>query len=77
MTDATAICPICKSKAEPLDVVGDTEGFDCPRHGKFHVAGTAIATKPDASPEQWMAALKRAKARSTSDKWPCIMDGDF
>ena len=77
MTDATVICPICKSSAKPLDRVGDAEGYDCLRHGKFKVAGTALVTKKDANSEQWEAALKRAKAGTAPDKWSCIKDGDF
>jgi hypothetical protein len=72
-----AICPICKSETKALDRVRDTEGFDCPQHDKFKVSGTALATKKDASREQWEAAFKRAKQRAAPGEWPKIMDGDF
>lgn len=77
MTDATAICPICKSTVKPLDKVGDTDGFDCSRHGKFKVSGTVAGTKADAASEQWETALKNAKAHTAAGEWPVIKESDF
>jgi hypothetical protein len=77
MTDATVICPICKSKAKPLDIIGDWHGFDCPQHSKLKVAGTAMETRKDCEAAQWEAALKRARARTAPSEWPLIKDEDF
>jgi NMD protein affecting ribosome stability and mRNA decay len=77
---STVICPICKTKAKPLDKTGDADGFDCPRHGRFKVAGTVWAqpSKTNASVEAWEAALKRAKGRKP-DEWaaPVILSDDL
>jgi hypothetical protein len=70
-------CPICGSDAGALPRTGDAEGFDCPNHGKFKVAGTPLVTKDDASREQWEVALARAKSRTKADEWPLIKSGDF
>lgn len=70
-------CPICKTEAQRLDKIGDADGFDCPRHGKIKVSGTVMATKMDATAEEWEAALKRAKERADSDEWPIIDGYDF
>lgn len=74
-----AICPICKSEAKPLDKVGDFEGFDCPQHGKFKVAGTVfrVDTFKNASQEKWESALKKAKAKTNPGEWPLINSYDF
>lgn len=77
MTDATVICPICKSTVKPLDRTNDADGFDCPRHGKLKVSGTATGTKGGATSEQWEDALKKAKARTAAGGWPLIKDADF
>jgi hypothetical protein len=74
------ICPICKSKAAALDKVGDSDGFDCPEHDKFKVAGSVFkdaATGENATREQWEAALKKAKAKTKPGEWPLITRYDF
>jgi hypothetical protein len=75
------ICPICKSKAKPLDETGDAEGFDCPKHQSFKVAESvfAVTRTKDASLEQWESALARAKQRRTDpgEEWPVIQTYDF
>jgi len=73
------ICPICKSEVKPLDLTGDTVGFDCPKHGCFRVSGTvfADARTKNAEPQQWEAALKRAQARGKLDEWPMVVTHDF
>lgn len=70
-------CPICGSTAKPLDKVGDADGFDCPKHGKFKVSGTAMSTKKDRPPKEWEAALDRAKKRTKPGEWPAICDADI
>jgi hypothetical protein len=72
-----ANCPICKSEAAELDKTGNADGFDCPNHSKFKVSSTVLATKSDATREQWEAAFKKAKARQP-DAWaPLIQTYDF
>ena len=71
-----AMCPICGALAKRLDRTGDAEGFDCPRHGKFKVAGTVMATEQKANP-RWDAALGRAKERTDPGALPCIISSDF
>ena len=71
-------CPICRSEAAALDKTG-ADGFDCPEHGRFKVAGTvfAEASNKTASREQWETALKRAKRRQP-DAWaPVVLIDDF
>ena len=70
-------CPICGSDAGTLPRTGDAEGFDCPKHGKFKVAGTPLVTEEDASRGQWESALARAKSRTKADEWPLIKSDDF
>ncbi len=73
------VCPICKSKAKPLDKVGDWLGFDCERHGRFKVALTVFEMPGFmyAGIDQWEAALSKAKAREP-DAWaPLIQSYDF
>ena len=73
-------CPICKREAAALpDKNGDADGFDCPRHGKFRVAGTVFAITRDkrAAIAQWEAALEKAKARQPSGVVPLILSYDF
>jgi hypothetical protein len=72
-----ATCPICGSNASDLDITGDAESYDCPRHGKFKVSGTAQSWREIASHEQWEGALARAKARVTTDRWPMIITSYF
>jgi hypothetical protein len=75
-----AFCPICKREVAMLpDNAGDVDGFDCPRHGKFKVAGTvfAIARNKRAATEQWETALERAKARQPGAETPLILSYDF
>src|SRR6266516_2836676 len=38
------ICPICKTKAQPLDKIGDADGFECATHERFCVVGSVFAT---------------------------------
>jgi hypothetical protein len=76
---AMAECPICKSKAEPLDVVGDYRGFDCPKHGKFKVADTIFAL-PDfvnSDAALWEAVLRLAQTRAKPGEWPTIGSYEF
>jgi hypothetical protein len=75
-----ATCPICKTEVAALDKTGNTDGFDCPNHGRFKVSGTVLAIPilRDADPEQWEAALRLAKAKAKPDEWaPCITTLDF
>jgi hypothetical protein len=72
-----AICPICKSEAKALDKVSEPDGFDCGQHGRFKVSGTAQITRRNESQDQWEAALKRARARQTTEWAPVIVDNDF
>jgi len=74
---AATFCPICKSEAKPLDRTGDAEGFDCPTHKRFKVAGSVFATRRDTTREEWEAALKRATLRANPDSWPVIQTTDF
>ncbi len=71
-------CPICQSEAKPLDVTGDFSGFDCPKHGRFKVAGTVFENVPtkSAGPQQWEAALKKAQAKAGTG-WPLITTNEF
>jgi hypothetical protein len=64
---------------EPLDKTGDADGFDCPRHDKIKVAGSVFsdAKAKNASPEEWEAALRRAKQRAGAGVWPTITTYDF
>jgi hypothetical protein len=67
-------CPICGAEAERLPKTGDSEGFDCPRHGKFKVADTVFAIETNG---RWEGALAKAKARAEVDELPLIMTYDF
>ena len=81
------VCPICKSKAKPLDQTqtGDPAGFDCPKHKRFKVAESvfAVTRTKDAPPEQWERALEKARDRARQrrtgpgEKWPVIQTYDF
>jgi hypothetical protein len=70
-------CPICGSVAKPLDKTGDADGFDCPKHGRFKVGGTTMATKTSRPCQEWESALDRAKNRTKPDEWPMIKNDDF
>lgn len=67
-------CPICGSETEPLPKTGDYKGVDCPRHGKFKVSGSVLATNANG---KWEDALAKAKARAKADEIPLIMTHDF
>jgi hypothetical protein len=75
------ICPICKSEAKELDRIGDASGFDCPKDGKFKVAGTvfvlASAGPEPIGREQWEAAFEKAKGKTMPGAWPLITTYDF
>ena len=71
------ICPICKTKAKPLDNKPDTTGFDCATHNKFRVTGTALKEDANKSRQEWEAALKRAKERAYPGERPTINSYDF
>jgi len=58
-------CPICKSKARPLDKVGDWLGFDCERQSRSPLEMPGFMY---AGIDQWEAALNKAKAREP-DAW--------
>jgi hypothetical protein len=72
-------CPICKTRAEPLDKIGDTYGFECANHGRFRVAESifAISRLRDAPMSDWERALARARARQPSEWAATIMESDF
>jgi hypothetical protein len=72
-------CPICKTKAKPLDRIGDAEGFECVNNGRFRVAGSVFASVAlrDASRPRWEEALRRAKARQPDEWAPTIETYDF
>ena len=78
MTD-DLVCPICKQKAKPLPDAVLTIGFDCPKHGKFHVSTTVKATPNNwnASEERWEKAFKRTKEREPGAAIPTIKTDDF
>lgn len=66
-------CPICGTKAKPLDKIGDATGFECVNDGKFRVARGLR----DAPRQKWEVALKRARARQPSEWAPTITGYDF
>ena len=75
-----AFCPICKREAAALsDRAEEVDGINCPRHGKFKISGTvfAIDREKRATPEQWEAALEKAKARQPRAAAPLILSYDF
>jgi hypothetical protein len=75
---STAPCPICGSDAMVLPRTGDFEGFDCPRHHRFNVSGTALQTRRGkASVEHWERSLERAQLRTESGEAPTIKNDDF
>ena len=76
-----AVCPICQSEAKEPDKIGDADGFDCPKHGKFKVASTVFVLA-SAGPlalgcGQWEAAFSKAKERAAPRTWPLITTYDF
>jgi hypothetical protein len=77
MTDL--VCPICGTKAKPLDRISDATGFECLNHGRFRVADAVKASPTywNASGEKWERALLRARSRHP-DAWAAIIkDDDF
>jgi hypothetical protein len=73
------LCPICKSPAvQELDRTGNATGFHCPTHGDFKVADNVfvVAKVKDYTPEQWEAALDKAKEREP-EGWPLVITDDF
>lgn len=78
MTD-DLVCPICKTKAKPIDNTEGTIGFDCPKHRRFRVTRSVFAAPAhrDASEKRWEKALQRARERDP-DAWaPTIKSDDF
>jgi hypothetical protein len=73
----TVVCPICKTFAQELARTGDALAFQCPVHGDFKVADSALAKAKDYSRDQWEAALDKAEERGEPDAWPLIMVDDF
>jgi hypothetical protein len=69
MTTSDVLCPICNSKAKPLDKTGDAEGVNCPQHGLFKVAGSvfALARTRTRTAAEWEKALTRAKQRKNRE----------
>src|SRR5205823_1917913 len=75
-----AICPICKSEAEAINVgLFDGVGVRCKTHGEFEVADSALAMHKDTEATRWEAALRSAKdrAKATQETWPRITTYDF
>ena len=66
-----------RATAEPLPKTGDADGFDCPMHYRFKVAGTVFATRSSATRQEWEKAFDRAKTRAKPDEYPLIGDSDF
>jgi hypothetical protein len=76
------LCPICKTTAQPLDRVGDADGYRCATHSAFRVARFVFAEEraKQWTREQWEAALHRARGRTektTPGEWPLITTYDF
>lgn len=59
--------------------MGDPDGFDCPRHGKFKVAGTiwSLARTESLTEAEWESALAKAKARTKPGELPSITSYDL
>jgi hypothetical protein len=70
-------CPICGSAAKPLDRVGDADRFECPKHDKFKVSGSAMQTKQTRDSREWESAFDRAKKRTDPGEWPLITIYEF
>ena len=72
-------CPICGADTADLDRTSVAEGFDCPQHGKFKVAGTVLGSDAylNAPRPQWEAALEKVRRRTIPDAVPCITTSDF
>jgi hypothetical protein len=66
--------PICGAETVRLD--GDAEGFNCPRHGKFKVAGSVLHSDAflGATRQQWEAALEKARGRTIPGATPTTAD---
>jgi hypothetical protein len=73
----TTQCWICGGPAEVIDQTGDWDGFACPVHGTFKVAGTTLETRSSATRQERETAFDRAKARAKPGEYPMIMDSDF
>jgi hypothetical protein len=78
MTDELT-CPICKTRAEPLDKVSIADGFECGNHGRFRVASSVLDTPAlmQAPSERWEQALAWAKRRQLGEWAPTITTYDF
>jgi hypothetical protein len=72
-----SVCPICGLNAGELPKTGDSEGYDCPRHGRFKVSGTVLGSTLSKSVGQWEAALQRAKDRAKVGDLPILTTNDF
>ena len=75
-----AICPICRSDAEEIQVgffYGKT--FRYPKHGEFDVASTVLSTAAlmNAPGHEWEAALKEAVEKAIEGSRPRILLYDF
>jgi len=68
-------CPICRSQAEQLDRIIDSDAIRCGTHGEFEFTGTARNESRDR--EDWEKALERAKSRTTPGRRPRIYSTDF
>lgn len=70
-------CPICKAEVLALDKIDSSDGFDCRAHGRFRVSSTVVATKKNATRQQWEAALANARAKKPDDWAPTVTSYDF
>jgi TIR domain len=72
-------CPIRKTRAKPLNKIGDADGFECANDGRFRVSGTVLAApaQREASRQRWEDALRRARARQPEEWAPTLMTYDF
>jgi hypothetical protein len=69
-------CPICRSQAEQLDRIIDSDAIRCGTHGEFEFTGTARSEK-SRDREDWEKALERAKSRTPPGRRPRIYSTDF
>ena len=70
-------CPVCGARARSLARTGDAEGFNCPKHGSFKVAGTVLAFRNNYSAADFQRALTRVKAQAKAGELPTITTYDF
>ena len=79
-------CPICKSKAQELDVgLFDGYALKCPVHGDIEFSDTVGATRMDEPRAAWErahttareCAAKNAQQETVAGKRPRILDSDF